>query len=137
MPGMLLRLGGVVVPVQSERPASDGRVHIPGVYEVLMPGYVRGELEGSVLPDPRLRLGATGDAVAVWDWLKAEGEWRIDAVARERAEIGASYEVPRWLFGGHSVPCDDSWPAWLRDHQMGVRTVRVCADDTVLPASRT
>ena len=49
----------------------------------------------------------------------------------ERLAAGEPLEVPRWYFGGHSIPRDDSWPAWLRDHFGGVRSVRVFVDDTI------
>jgi hypothetical protein len=44
--------------------------------------------------------------------------------------------VPRWKFGGHNIPRQDSWPVWLCDHFGGVRSVRVFSDDTIEPKSR-
>ena len=108
-----------------------GRFHIPGVYEKLATGtsrYRRGPL-----PDPRLRLQELSvEQTAVLDWLQAEACWRHQQRVAAQLAAGEPYEVPRMYFGGHSVPRDASWPAWLRPHSE-VKRVRVYADDTIEP----
>ena len=135
MPGRLLRLGGVGVPVQYERPAAGVSHHIPGVYATLMHAQVRLELDGVAVPDPRRFLDA-GDLSTeqrlAWQWLLAEGNYRVEREVEARLAAGEPFDCPRWRFGGRAIPRDPSWPGWLSDP--GVWMVRVHSDDTVAPA---
>ena len=65
------------------------------------------------------------------EWLTARCTWEAQQDRAERLAAGEPLEVPRWYFGGRSIPRQDEWPAWLRDHFGGVRSVRVHADDTI------
>lgn len=105
------------------------RFRIPAVYEKLLTGGSRNRRR----LDPRLELqGDLSQAERhVWDWLRAEPRWQAQQDLAERLAAGEPLEVPRWYFGGHSIPRDDSWPAWLRDNFGGVRSVRVFVDDTI------
>lgn len=119
-----------------------GKFRLPGVYETLQTGlcgHVTGDWCGlDPRSDPRFRSG-TGPSsreMAVWKWLRAECSWKAEQDRAERLAAGEPLEVARSIFGGHSIPRQDSWPAWLRDHFGGVKTVRVHPDDTVEPTDR-
>lgn len=99
-----------------------GRFRIPGVYEVLLDRLC---VSGA---DPRLVLFSDGEVRG-----RRPVAERV-AAFEERLAAGEPLEVSRWYFGGRSIPREDSWPAWLRDHFGGVKTIRVNADDTVEPA---
>lgn len=109
-----------------------GRFRIEGVYEKLLTGRSR---ERRRL-DPRLNLldfpaaDANRDLLA---WLRAESVWLAQQDIAAAIAAGEPLVVPRWYFGGHSIPREDSWPSWLRDHFGGVKSVRVNADDTIEP----
>jgi hypothetical protein len=111
------------------------RFQIAGCYEKLLLGQYRFRR----MFDPRLYLYLTDgkplppEDQAVWDWLRAERIWQAELDLGERIAAGEPFEVQRWYFGGHSIPRQDSWPAWLRPGS-DVRTVRVFSDDTVAPA---
>jgi hypothetical protein len=102
---------------------------IPGCYEKLLAGGCR---ERRRL-DPRLELVDMSQGEReVWDWLRAERVWQAQQDLAERLASGEPFELPRWYFGGHSIPRQDSWPAWLRPGS-SVRSVRVFPDDTIEP----
>ena len=99
--------------------------HIPGVYEKLLGGRCRCGFH--CRSDPRLGLqGLTAEQRALFEWLTAQCAWEAQQDRAERLAVGEPFEVPRWYFGGRSIPRQDGWPAWLRDHFGGVH-----ADDTI------
>ncbi len=103
--------------------------HIDGVYEKLLTGRCRERRQ----LDPRLELWDMSPLERdVWSWLRAERVWQAEGDLAERLAVGEPFELPRWYFGGRSIPRDDSWPVWLRPCS-DVKTVRVFADDRVLP----
>jgi hypothetical protein len=67
--------------------------------------------------------------------VKAQCQWEAELDKAERLATGEPFTVRRWKFGGHNIPREDGWPAWLRDHFEGVRWVLVFCDDTVAPCS--
>ena len=76
-------------------------------------------------PSPGLQ-GLTAEQRALFEWLTAQCAWEAQQDRAERLAVGEPFEVPRWYFGGRSIPRQDGWPAWLRDHFGGVH-----ADDTI------
>jgi hypothetical protein len=116
--------------VMVERAEGD---RIPGVYEKLLAG--RCMCGSPCRSDPRLGLqDLTPELRTQWEWLKAQCLWEAEQDRAARLAAGAPFEVPRWYFGGHSIPRDDSWPAWLRSPYSNVKRVRVFPDDTIAPA---
>jgi hypothetical protein len=110
------------------------RFHIPGCYETLLEGRCR--CGNPCHSDPRLGLQEmTAEQSALFDWFKAQCQWEAEQDKAERRATGEPFTVPRWKFGGHNIPREDGWPAWLRDHFEGVRSVRVFPDDTIEPCS--
>ncbi|MGE2725168.1 hypothetical protein [Mycolicibacterium pulveris] len=65
-------------------------------------------------------------------WLQAEARWRNQQKVASQMVAGEPHEVPPMYFGGHTIPRDASWSAWLRPHS-GVKRVRVFADDRMVP----
>jgi hypothetical protein len=118
------------------------RLHIDGVYALLMTGRCGHRIgdggTGFCGFDPRgnpaFRSGSgpSDDDVAVWEWLQAECQWISDGDRQARIAAGEPYVTSRRSFGGHRIPREDGWPAWLRDRS--IDSVRVFSDDTVAPA---
>ena len=120
------------------------RLRIPGVYEKLLAGWCGhriGDGQGWCGFDPRGNPafrscpGPSEHDVAVWDWLQAECRWKSEMDRRARIAVGEPFLTDRRRFGGHSIPRQDGWPAWLRDPYSDVEKVRVFADDTIVPVS--
>lgn len=101
---------------------------LPGIYEAHVPYR-----PSAKRPDPR--------EVLWWPYpldpaeearqkaLEAEADAE-DAVSKADAiERGEPFELPRWYVGGHKFPLPRGHP--LRDRD--VRTIRVFADDRVVP----
>ncbi len=109
-----------------------GRFRTPGVYEQLLAGRCR---ERARL-DPRLWLGEHSPTEwALLRWLEAESQWQAEQDLAVMLAAGEPLEVPRWSFGGHSIPREGSWPAWLGPYS-AVKSVRVHADDTIEPVDQ-
>jgi hypothetical protein len=128
-------VGGVRMPRVED--SGGARFHIDGCYEKLLTHgsrWRRGPLLEQHLLDPRIELRDVSQADRdVCDWLRAERRWRAERDRAERLAAGEPFEVPRMYFGGHTIPRDDSWPAWLRPYS-DVKQVRVYSDDTIEPA---
>jgi hypothetical protein len=116
---------------------------IPGVYERLMTGWCghrMGAGHGWCGFDPRgnpaFRSGSgpSEDDVAVWEWLQAECRWHSENDKQARISAGEPYVTSRRSFGGHSIPREDGWPAWIRDRD--IESVRVFPDDTIEPVAQ-
>ena len=116
------------MPAQSDLPERSSR--LPGVYEKLLAGACRCGFP--CRSEPRLRLQQlSAEQQAMLGWFAAQCAWEAEQDRAERLAVGEPIVVPRWKFGGRSVPRDDSWPAWLRDRD--VKTIRVFSDDRVVP----
>jgi hypothetical protein len=134
-------LDGTVMPRVSD--SGGARFRVPGCYEKLLAGGCRCfrdrvPCRSDIRLDPRIRSSMADpltEEIALFDWLRAQCAWEAGQDRAERLAAGEPFEVPRYRFGGHSIPRDDGWPAWLLDHFEGVRSVRVYADDTVAPWS--
>jgi hypothetical protein len=112
---------------------NDGRFPLPGVYQRCVVGSCR--CGNPCRSDPRRWLeDLTEGQRAELELAKAQCQFEAMLDRNERLAAGEPYTVSRLCFGGHSIPREDSWPAWLRDHHGGVRSVRVFADDTIAPA---
>jgi hypothetical protein len=62
-------------------------------------------------------------------------EYERELVKERTALKRAGSRANGTKFGGHNIPRDDGWPAWLLDHFEGARWVRVLCDDTIAPCS--
>jgi len=103
---------------------------VPGVYERFLRAVIRQRYQ----LDPRVRLADWSEAdEALWSWLSAELDWRVDQEVKQRLADGSPFEVPRIWFGGRSLPRRRGWPEWLGPFS-DVEWVRVHADDRVEPA---
>jgi hypothetical protein len=110
------------------------RFHVPGCYEQLLVGRCR--CGNPCRSDPRLGLREmTAEQSALFDWFKAQCSWEAELDKAEQRATGEPFTVLRRRFGGHNVPREDRWPAWLRDPYSDVEKVRVYADDTIAPCS--
>jgi hypothetical protein len=98
---------------------------IPGLYEAHVPYR-----QSDVRPDLRLWLACEdAEEIARLDALKAEAEIEEAVYKAEALERGEPFELPRWYVGGNFFPLPRDHPLRARD----VKTIRVFADDRVLP----
>jgi hypothetical protein len=110
---------------------NDGRFSMPDVYQRFLVGSCR--CGNPCRSDPRRWLAdLTEEQRAELEIAKAQCQFEAMLDRNTRLTAGEPYTVDRRCFGGRSAPREDGWPAWLRD--LGVRSVRVFADDTIEPA---
>lgn len=113
-----------------------GRFRIPDVYGKLLAGWCRERARLDPRLDPRLWLGEHSPTEwALLRWLDAESQWQAEQDLAVMFAAGEPLEVPRGTFGGHSIPREGSWPAWLGPYS-AVKSVRVYADDTIEPVDQ-